>query len=151
MPLPLPEPFERFAADCGLRLAFEPLCSAPRDVLIPIEEAERHFVVTLHVQGRDSPGVRVIFAVPLASGATPGMRDVLWWLAGDAWAVERSRGEPDLWAATFGYPPRHPGVAQLFDCHARQCAALLALLGREAYDRLIALYDAEIKAPSRRP
>lgn len=72
------------------------------------------------------------------------MRDVLWWLAGDAWAVERARGDREVWAATYGYPPTDAATARLFERHTRQTACLAALLGRSDYARLVALYDADI-------
>jgi len=149
MLLPLPDPFNRFAAEYGLRLACDELCAAPRDVLAPLDAAEHHFLVTVDVPGSGVAGVRLIFAVPLAANAAPAMCDVLWWLAGDAWAVERAGGAADVWAATYGYAPAHAAVVRLFACHVRQAAALRTLLGRAAYDQLVALYDAEIAAPHR--
>jgi hypothetical protein len=150
MPLRLPDPFERLAAECGLRLMCDELCAAPRDVLTPLAEAERHFVVTVSAPDRESPGVRLIFAVPLANAAGPAVRDVLWWLAGDAWAVERSGGAANAWAAMYGYAPADATAEPLFAAHARQAAALQQLLGPTAYHRLLALYDAELAGPTRR-
>lgn len=138
--------FERAAVEHGLRLTCDELCAAPRDVLTPLTEAERHFVVTVDAPDRDAPGVRLIFAVPLAGAAGPAAREVLWWLAGDgdAWAVERSGGAATAWAAMYGYAPVDAAAERLFAAHARQAAALQQLLGPTAYGRLLALYDAEL-------
>lgn len=149
MLLPLPDPFERFAAECGLRLTCDELCTAPRDVLTPLDEAERHVLVTVSADDAHAPGVKLIFSAPLAAEGAPPLRDVLWWIAGDAWAIERSRGAAGVWAATYGYPPEEIVTARLYACHARQAAALRALLGPAAYERLVALYDTDVAIPRR--
>jgi hypothetical protein len=138
------DPFERFADECRLRLTAEPLCVAPRDVLAPLDAVEQHFLVELSRQESDAGPVRLIFAVPATERTTPAMRDVLWWLAGDAWALEQADRRLHLWAATYGYPSEEEATAWLFDQCSRQSAALAELLGELDCRRLLALYEAEM-------
>ncbi|MQA91095.1 MAG: hypothetical protein GEU90_12800 [Gemmatimonas sp.] len=138
------ESLEQFADECGLRLFAEPLCASPRDVLAPLGSVEQHFVVSLTRAGSPEPPVRLVFMVPATSVAEPQRRDVLWWVAGDAWILERSDRDVATWAATFGYPPEEPGTRRLFNQAVRQSAALAALLGESDMRRLMELYGAKV-------
>jgi hypothetical protein len=148
----LPDPFDRFAAQCGLRLTVEALYAAPRDVLHPPAESDQCFLVTLDLRERDTESemrsLRLVFLVPLADHEPPSRRDVLWWLAVDAWAVDRARGVLEDWAAGYGHPAHDPATGRLFDQHVRQATALEGFLGSERYQQLLALYRAEI-SPAR--
>jgi hypothetical protein len=90
----------------------------------------------------------MIFLTPVTAGGDPSLRDVLWWLAGDSWALEQADRNPADWAATYGYPPEAEATAWLFDQSARQAADLRNLLGDADMKRLMTLYGAEV-APSR--
>ena len=142
------DPFKQFADQCGLRMDAEPLCVAPRDVLAPLDAVEQHFLVTLTRAEVASPSVRMIFLTPVTAGGDPSLRDVLWWLAGDSWALEQAEGNLVDWAATYGYPPEAEATAWLFEQSGRQAAALRSLLGDPDMKRLMTLYGAEV-APSR--
>lgn len=122
----------------------EPLTIAPRDVLAPIEGVEQHFLVSLsRAESRGEP-VRLVFVTSLSEQGGPSIRDVLWWVAGDAWAVERAEQKPDLWAATYGYPIDGEATNWLFEQALRQRHAMAALLGEDDMQRLLALYESEI-------
>lgn len=137
---------ERLAVACGLTLTAEPLYAAPRDLASPPSEMEQHHLVTLARRGGTGNTMRLVFVTPLGEPAAPTLRDVLWWLAGDAWAIERAGSTRDQWAAIHGYPLEDPGTAQLFARHVTQASALNAWLGAEAYRSLVAAYAAEIAA-----
>ena len=78
------------------------------------------------------------------------MRDVLWWAAGDAWALHRADHDLTEWAATYGYPETDEATAWLFEQARRQATALAKLLGDSNVRRLLDLYEAEV-GPSRSP
>ena len=137
---------EQLAAACGLTLTAEPLYSAPRDVASPPAEMEQHHLVTLTRQSPGSDAMRMVFVSPLIDADTPTLRDVLWWLAGDAWAIERAGATLGTWAAIHGYPLGDPASAQLFARHVTQASSLQTWLGADAYRSLLAAYAAEITA-----
>ena len=143
----MPDPFERFAEQFDLRIDAEPLCVAPRDVLAPLDDVDQHFLVTLTRSGSESL-VRLVFLTPVRTSGGPGMRDVLWWVAGDAWALDRADQNLTEWAATYGYPEADDATVWLFDQARRQAAALAKLLGDSNLRRLLDLYEAEV-GPSR--
>jgi hypothetical protein len=133
------DPFERFADECGLRLTAEPLRVAPRDLLAPVDTVEQHFLVSLSRTGTGVDPMHVIFLTPAAGGASPSIRDALWWVAGDAWVIEQSEGRLDRWAATYGYPVENDATARLFEQFARQSSALSRLLGDADLRRLLSI------------
>ncbi len=139
----MPDPFDGFAEECGLRLTAECLSVAPRDVLAPISQVEQHFLVTLSRQDVDADGVRLIFVTPLTSSAPPQIRDVLWWTASDAWMLEEGKREIDVWAAAFGYPAGDAATVRLFKRQTEQADSLINLLGESQYRRLLDLYGRE--------
>ena len=141
------DPFERFAGECSLHLTAEPLCVAPRDVVAPIEVVEQHFLVSLSRPSSNEEPLRLIFLTSVAERVDPAVRDVLWWLAGDAWVLERGEGKLEPWAATYGYPSADEGVRWLFEQAVRQAAALGRLLGESNMRRLLALYEAAMAPP----
>lgn len=140
----MPDPFDRFVEECGLRLTAECLSVAPRDVLTPLPQVEQHFLVTLSRPEVKADPVRLIFVTPLATRESPRIRDVLWWVAGDAWVVEQGQRDLGTWAASFGYPADAEPAARLFEQHCRQADVLASLLGDFNYRHLLSLYDSEI-------
>jgi hypothetical protein len=139
----MPDPFDRFVEECGLRLTAECLSVAPRDVLAPLSQAEQHFLVTLSRPEVSADGVRLIFVTPLTNSDPPRIRDVLWWVASDAWMLEDSKREIRAWAAAFGHPPDAPATVRLFKQQTEQADSLSNLLGEFQYRRLLDLYDRE--------
>src|SRR5690606_5534620 len=123
------DPFDQFAEQSDLHIDAEPLCVAPRDLLAPLGAIDPHFLVTLSRTGAHSPPVRLIFLIPIAASRGPTPRDVLWWVAGDAWAIERADGELRQWSAIYGYPPDAEATSWLFQQANQQTGALRTLLG----------------------
>lgn len=142
------DPFERLAAECGLTLAAEALYSAPRDVASPPVEMDQHYLVTL-TQASSDVVLRVVFTTPLSDPAPPTLRDVLWWLAADGWAVERAGSVFGEWTALHGYPTQDPASARLFSQHVTQASSLATLIGNDCYSRLLEAYAAEISVTAR--
>lgn len=137
---------ERLAAACGLTLTAEALYAAPRDVASPPAEMDQHHLVTLTRHGSEAGALCLVFVTPLIDPRAPTLRDVLWWVAGDAWAIERAGATQQRWAAIHGYPLEDPATAQLFARHVTQASSLKAWLGAEAFRALLAAYAAEIAA-----
>ncbi len=144
-----PDPFERFAGECGLRMTAEPLYSAPRDILHPPAESDQQFLVTIRGARSDEPSIRLAFATPLTDREPPSRRDILWWLASDAWAIREAEGNLSRWATGYGYPANDEATTRLFEQHLRQTVSLEALLGQERLERLLAIYASEIAASPR--
>lgn len=146
MPSAFADEVERLAAACGLTLTAEALYSAPRDVASPPAEMDQHHLVTLARRSGERGALRLVFVTPLIDASAPTLRDVLWWLAGDAWAIERAGAALERWAAIHGYPLEDPASAQLFARHVTQASSLKAWLGADAYRSLLAAYAGEIGA-----
>src|SRR2546426_1217428 len=128
------DPFERFAAECELGVTVEPVSAVPRDVLAPPGDTEQYFLVTLTGQRPEAGSIRIIVLIPpTAKQRTPTARDALWWLAADAWAIERAEGDMKRWAATYEYPPESAATKRLFERHLRQTSALRTLLCEKHY------------------
>ncbi len=138
-----PESFEEFAAASQLKLEVEPLCVAPRDVLAPPADAERHFLVTVSDPRSDGPAARLMFALPPSEPDHPTMRDALWWLAADAWAIKRAGGVRWRWAAIYGYPAEDQATIEFFERQVRQTQQVKSLLGPERFRNLLAVYERE--------
>jgi hypothetical protein len=147
----MPDPFDRFVDECGLRLTAECLSVAPRDVLTPIAHAEQHFLVTLSCPDLAADPVRLIFVTPLTSPEPPRIRDVLWWAASDAWMLEEGRRDIRTWASVFGYPPDDASTVRLFQHQTGQADTLLNLLGESGYRQLLDLYDQDSSPSSAVP
>lgn len=135
--------FASFAVRCQLQLRIEPLAAAPRDVLAPPDDADQVYLVTIT---KPSSGtlLRSVFIKSADDPLPPDARDVLWWLAADAWAVRHSGRDLRRWAQEYRYPPDAEATGRLFEQHLAQNDALERLLGHAEYERLLALYDAEI-------
>lgn len=112
-------------------------------MLAPLAEIQQHYLVTLSRPGSRDP-VHIVLVQPLLMPGVPSMRDVLWWLAGDSWAIRQSGASMELWAMTHGHPPGAEATARLHQGYCQQARALEALLGQADYDRLLAVYDAEV-------
>lgn len=139
-----PDSFQHFAAEYGLRMTSEMLYSAPRDVLHPPAESDQAFLVTLRRNESGRTPVRLVFLTPLSEHKSPTHRDILWWLAADAWALREANGSLEKWAASHGYPSDDSATERRFDEHSRVVDAVRALLGKEGFDQLLALHSAEV-------
>lgn len=138
-----------FAASRRLRLNTEPVYHAPYDAVEPPAEAEQAYLVNLTLDDPPSTSaMRLVFFVSPTPGegrshnseVRPSVRDVLWWLAADAWAVEHARRDPVTWAAHHGFDSNEPATQLQFDQRLRQALELRALLGDTNYGRLLTLY-----------
>ncbi|HEX8430972.1 MAG TPA: hypothetical protein VF625_06780 [Longimicrobium sp.] len=145
------EPFQAFAESCNLACSAEIIGIAPRDVLAPLHAVEQHYLVSLTRTGAraSEQALHIVFARPLSESERPSTRDVLWWLAGDAFAVEQATGELIPWALSYGYPPDAPETTRLFELQSKQATQLRALVGDVGYHRLLALYESELTAAPR--
>ena len=141
------DPFERFASECELRVVVEALSVAPRDVVASPADADEYFLVTLSGPRAEAGSIRLIVVIPPTDKrAAPTARDALWWLAADAWSIERAEGSMERWASTYDYPVQSAATARLFDRQVRQTATLRALLCGSRYQQLLELYEAEVSA-----
>ena len=140
------DPFERFASECELRFAFEAISIAPRDVLASPVDADEYFLVTLTGPRAEAGSIHLLIVIPPTDKrAAPTARDALWWVAADAWAIERAEGRIERWASTYDYPVQSAATARLFERQMRQTATLRALLCGQ-YQRLLELYEGEVSA-----
>lgn len=136
--------FADFAARYGLRVEREELPTAPRDVVAPPRELELHTLLTLRSRRADAEPLRTLFTSDASELRTPSIRDTLWWLSSDSWAIEHSGRDVRQWSATYGYPDAEPATLRLFRMHLRQAEKLALLLGDTCYRELLAIYEAEI-------
>ena len=70
----------------------------------------------------------------------------MWWLAADAWAIERAEGNMERWASTYDYRVQNAATARMFERQLRQSAALRTLLCENRYQQLLELYEGEVSA-----
>src|SRR2546426_6286301 len=128
------DPFERFAAECELNVSVEAISLAPRDVLASPVDADEYFLVTLTGPRAEAGPIHLLIVVPPTDKrAAPTARDALWWLAADAWAIERAEGDIERWASTYDYPLENAATARVFERQVRQTAMLRALLCGNQY------------------
>lgn len=144
-----PDPFESFAAEHRLQLKADELVLAPRDVAASPEELGRQFLITIFGPRDDVGSVRLIFSIDSSPEHPPATRDVLWWLASDAWAVEKSNHDYRRWITMHGYDDDVSSL-RAFRLHEQQSNALAGLLGIQPYRELIALHDQQVAAKPRR-
>ena len=141
------DPFERFAAECELSVSVEAISLAPRDVVASPVEADEYFLVTLTGPRAEAGSIHLVIVIPPTDKrAAPTARDALWWLAADAWAIERAEGDMQRWASTYDYPVESAATARAFERQVRQTATLRALLCGDQYPRLLELYEGEVSA-----
>ena len=141
------DPFERFASECELSVSVEAISCAPRDVLASPVNADEYFLVTLSGPGADAGSIHLLIVIPSTDKrASPTVRDALWWLAADAWAIERAEGDMERWASTYDYPLESAATARLFERQVRQTSTLRALLCGSQYQQLLELYEGEVSA-----
>jgi hypothetical protein len=145
---PPTDPFERFATERGIRISTAELGAAPRDIRASPAELDRHVLVELTNPRADAPPLRTLFLTAPEESNSPTMRDVLWWLASDAWAVDRAHYDLGKWAAMYEYPDGEPATLRLFRLHVGQAEALRALVGDVGYRDLLTLHQRD--APPRR-
>ena len=145
------DPFEAFAERSGLRMRAESVYSAPRDVLHPPADSDQAFLVTLNRESRPDDSLSFVYFLPMTEEKLPGVRDVLWWLAADGWAIDKAENDLAAWATGYGYAIDDPATARLFSIHRRQQAALRKLLGDGQHAELLGLYCSEVSSqPARR-
>jgi hypothetical protein len=142
-----PDPFEQFAARNQLQIAIAEVSAAPRDVLAQPSDLERYLVATLTRASDMASAVRMLFVTDATVRYQPTVRDVLWWLSSDSWAIEQGGREYSRWAATYGYQDDDAAALHLFQLHHTQAIALGTLLGGE-YTTLLALYESEVASGS---
>ena len=141
------DPFERFAAECDLRVSVEAISVAPRDVVASPADADEYFLVTLTGPRAEAGSIHLVIVIPPTDKrAAPTARDALWWLAADAWAIERADGDMERWASTYDYPIESAATKRLFERQLRQSSTLRALLYGDQYRRLLQLYEDEVSA-----
>jgi len=141
------DPFERFAAECELSVSVEAISCAPRDVVASPVDADEYFLVTLSGPRADAGSIRVVIVMPPTDERkSPTVRDALWWLAADAWAIERADGDMERWASLYDYPLESAATRRLFERQLRQTSTLRALLCGNQYQQLLELYEAEVSA-----
>ena len=146
------DPFERFAAECELGVSVEAISVAPRDVVASPADADEYFLVTLTGPRAEAGSIHLLIVIPPTDKrAAPTARDALWWLAADAWAIERADGDMKRWAATYEYPPDSAATKRLFERHVRQTSALRTLLCDKHYQRLLELHEREVSASGKGP
>lgn len=143
--------FERLAVECGVRIVVEELYTAPRDLVCPPADGEQCLLVTLRGIRDGQTAMRFAYLAPLTQTEPLALRDVLWWLASDSWAIEQAGGDENAWAALHGYPPHDPASTRLFERHVRLAGELRAFLGPQDYQRLIGLYAREVSRPGPTP
>jgi hypothetical protein len=139
-----PDLFTNFADHFGLQIETEEVSAAPRDVLASPADGEWLTLVTLHARGSDSPCVRLVFVREPADLRPPTIRDALWWLASDSWAIEHAGRDLSQWAAIYQYPADDSSTRRLFTVHRDRADQLMGTLGQSGYTDLLALYRAEI-------
>jgi len=140
-----PDAFMQFAMERGLRLSCADLNAAPRDVTAPPDELERYWLVTVTGKHADIGPLQTLFIMDQADPRPPSMRDALWWLSSDSWAVEHAGREMSNWANVYGYPTGSPATERVFRLHIAQADGLRALLGGDDYRQLLNLYQAEVQ------
>ena len=140
-----PDPFVDFATQRGLRISTADLPAVPRDVLAPPSDLQWYTLVTLSGASADSVPIQTLFITEASDPRPASVRDLLWWLSSDCWALEQADREYAGWAATYHYPADDPATQRLFQVHIEQASLLIATLGERAYRELLALYVAEIK------
>lgn len=138
--------FVQFAMRCGLQMSAEEVSAVPRDVLAPPVDLQWHTLMTLDRPGIHHATLQTIFVSETADRRPPSIRDALWWLASDCWALEHVERDYQRWAATYHYCVDDPATSRLFQLQVNRANALMALLGRSAYNELLAIYATEIRS-----
>jgi hypothetical protein len=106
----------------------------------PPEEADRSYLVTL-IGAEGGTAARLVIVTSLLESRLPGLREALWWLASDAWAIERSAGDVAKWAASHGLTNAATIATAEFDHYGTQARLLAAVLGEDTYRRLLDAYE----------
>jgi hypothetical protein len=138
-----PDPFCEFARNRGLQFTAIDVNAAPRDLAAPCDELERYTLVSLIGQGNAKP-IQFLFITDQFDSRRLSMRDVLWWLSSDSWAIERVERDIRQWTALHHQAEESPAALRIFQLHVDQADALLGLLGEHDYQVLLALYQAEL-------
>jgi hypothetical protein len=136
------DPIEEFAKTSGLQIATTELNAAPRDLVAPPDEQERYRLAELRREG-DECALRMLFLSDAASAQEPSIRDILWWLASDAWAIEHAGRDLNKWRSALGYADSE-ATARIFRLQSAQTEKLIELLGDTAYRDLLSRYSAQL-------
>ncbi|HWG34290.1 MAG TPA: hypothetical protein VN650_08990 [Gemmatimonadaceae bacterium] len=137
--------FLQFAERYELQIEIEDVASAPRDILAAPADLEWCTLITLRSAGPDAQRIQTVFTSDPSDTRPPNLRDALWWLASDSWAIERSNRDIHRWAATYHYPDGQPATQRLFNLHRARANALVALLGQPRYEELLSVYESELQ------
>lgn len=141
-----PDPFVQFADRHRVELSMEPLPGIPRDIAAPPRDQEAFVLITCSAARADAEPLRLVFVSSAAEDRAATVRDGLWWLAADSWAVERAGGDFGSWCAIYDYPDDDPATIRLFRLHADQARRLCWMLGEAVYQELLALYASELRS-----
>lgn len=144
VPTPPSDPFEQLAAECGLRVSMERVTLAPRDLAAPPDEAEQCYLVTVTAP-EGGTAARLAFVRSLQNPEPPGVRDALWWLASDAWAIEQSGGAVARWATMQRLTSVESVAEREFAHYRAQTRSLAQALGADVYQRLLAAYEVSVR------
>lgn len=158
------DPFTRFATECRLSVSAEAIYSAPYDIAEPPSEAEQTYLVTVTNDSLASEGaLRLVFVVVedpaedadgaggdggAGEGSAPSVRDVLWWLAADAWSIEHASRDLHTWLGHHGFEAGSIAARRRFRLLLQQAATLRDMLGAADYGRLLDLHRAEATGES---
>lgn len=138
-----PDAFCEFAKDRGLHFSAKDVNAAPRDVTAAPDELERYTLASLTAaDGADA--IQMVFITDQLDGRPLSMRDVLWWVAADTWAVEQSGRDFARWAVLYRHAADSAAASRMFQLHVKQADALLTLLGESNYRALLTLYRTEL-------
>lgn len=138
-----PDAFCEFARSRGLEFSAADISAAPRDVTADPDELERHRLVSLSSRTSDRQ-IQILFTTDQLDTRPISMRDVLWWLSSDSWAIEQAERDLSRWAALYHQSADRAGTRRLFQLHVRQADDLRDLLGAADYRVLLSLYQAEL-------
>ncbi len=149
------DPFTRFAIECGLSISAEAIYYAPYDIAESPGEAEQAYLVTISTGSPTTvTSLHLVFmvATDLDGGrgdtgddgmGSPRARDVLWWLAADAWSIEHASRDLATWTAQHGFDTESGVVRRRFDILLKQAVGMAVMLGETDYARLVELHEQE--------
>lgn len=149
------DPFTRFATECGLSISAEAIYCAPYDIAEPPWEAEQAYLVTVITDSPTSArALQLVFMVASdldddggdmddAGMGVPQVRDVLWWLAADAWSIEHASRDLAIWTDQHGFDADSDTVRRRFEILLQQAVRLADMIGEADYSRLVELHRQE--------
>ena len=144
------DPFAQFAARYRLELSTAELAAFPRDVLAAPGDLQAHTLAALSGPSADAESIRVLFITDMSDARPVSLRDVLWWLASDCWAIEQAGRDYARWAAVYGYADTDAATLRLFKRQVDQAETLINVLSQSGYGELLEIYRAEVPASDER-